>query len=925
MNELFAFAKVKRFAIAAVLNPSSHSNSNGVVLFPGPRRATGNAARYASSASFLVPYAVGSSVEPQLAEIELEPQVISKRSSIAQQDAHNSNIARKYLLDQTANLLAAAAVAAASSRPQQSLVNARSQRQLTSYDRPALMSPLLRLQEFGAKRAATLPSDKQQQTVAVEEHYATANSKFQANFAAPSARQDDAAVDTRRYSSADVSAPRASRLGLSDEESSLLLSNSMSANIAPDDYSPSIGAQQSQVQTSTYSDKEGSAGPVGSYANAAPEQAASATASRQSNLRLLSSANNNNAQYESPENNYAANEYRPAQQRIRQHQTGYQQAQPRQQSSAANNNEEYNSPPQANDGSYTPEHPQQEAAYAKKPDRLAMLLKKSQFSCANKKDGYYADNSVECQAFHYCVAGAKHSWQCPEGTVFHQVHLNCVPASQDICDQTERYHMVNEYLYKPMDQNGPNQTTRYHQRYYPEEFTLGMPSAGITYENVAAPDTQPEAQPQPQVQPQPQPQQRQHQTYAQQYAQSQSAPSPPSTYSSPPAPRRVGNADAAATPHSSRQTVRSEDIVYASPQINTQSSPYYSSPVSSSSARYSSGTRAINSISNNNNNLIYGSYHQQSNEAATPPSYSRSYPSSSSTQASRSLPSLPHSHSANAEHANNYATEVLSQYMPSPSSSNSAPSSEQYLPSSQYSDSEPDYRNVPSAEPSYSSSPSGESQSRPDEAPAYTSHVRTTAQSGQYSAPVAAVTASYQRAVEPIRGVARTLISAEQSAANGEQSAEAHLYSSSQNSRIDATNAATIAARRATAEGIPVYGRNVMLRRRELTRNYSKPQSSSALRPSSSSRIAISEFGQHNLIRDALSSNLQVSASSRDELQVSQPLRIVRLKPTETGNTTSTQVPTTTRKPLTNAAIITTTKVPSTESSNNNNKQPTSS
>lgn len=50
----------------------------------------------------------------------------------------------------------------------------------------------------------------------------------------------------------------------------------------------------------------------------------------------------------------------------------------------------------------------------KKPSRLELLLAESKFSCGSKKDGYYADLSVGCQVFHYCVAGVKHSWQCPE-------------------------------------------------------------------------------------------------------------------------------------------------------------------------------------------------------------------------------------------------------------------------------------------------------------------------------------------------------------------------------------------------------------------------------------------------------------------------------------------------------------------------------
>ncbi|RWS16951.1 early nodulin-75-like protein [Dinothrombium tinctorium] len=110
-----------------------------------------------------------------------------------------------------------------------------------------------------------------------------------------------------------------------------------------------------------------------------------------------------------------------------------------------------------------------------KPSKLELLLQTSKFGCSNKKDGYYADSSVNCEVFHYCVGGAKHSWMCPEGTVFHQVHLNCVPASQDICSESDKYSaQVNDFLYKPLDQKGPNNTIRYHQRFYPEQF-IGEP------------------------------------------------------------------------------------------------------------------------------------------------------------------------------------------------------------------------------------------------------------------------------------------------------------------------------------------------------------------------------------------------------------------------------------------------------------------
>ncbi|XP_046917186.2 uncharacterized protein LOC124497563 [Dermatophagoides farinae] len=117
----------------------------------------------------------------------------------------------------------------------------------------------------------------------------------------------------------------------------------------------------------------------------------------------------------------------------------------------------------------------------RKPDRLALLLAESKFSCDGVKNGYYADETVGCQVFHYCVEGVKHSWQCPENTVFHQIHLNCVPNTQDICQQSSKYHIVNEYLHKELDERGPNNTVLYHQRFYPDGFDYsgGDPVAQI--------------------------------------------------------------------------------------------------------------------------------------------------------------------------------------------------------------------------------------------------------------------------------------------------------------------------------------------------------------------------------------------------------------------------------------------------------------
>ncbi|KAG5677419.1 hypothetical protein PVAND_007177 [Polypedilum vanderplanki] len=64
-------------------------------------------------------------------------------------------------------------------------------------------------------------------------------------------------------------------------------------------------------------------------------------------------------------------------------------------------------------------------------------------------------------------------WICPEGATFHQVHLICMPPSdENICQQSSKYHFVNDYLYKPINmeefQSKPNVSLRYHERYYPE-------------------------------------------------------------------------------------------------------------------------------------------------------------------------------------------------------------------------------------------------------------------------------------------------------------------------------------------------------------------------------------------------------------------------------------------------------------------------
>ncbi|XP_071440475.1 uncharacterized protein [Hetaerina americana] len=110
-----------------------------------------------------------------------------------------------------------------------------------------------------------------------------------------------------------------------------------------------------------------------------------------------------------------------------------------------------------------------------KPDRLTELLPLSKFNCGGLGTGYYADEGLQCEVFHYCQGGSRHSWICPEGFTFHQVHLICMPPGGDnICQKSSQFHFVNDYLYRPINaeevQAKPNVTLRYADRYYPENY-----------------------------------------------------------------------------------------------------------------------------------------------------------------------------------------------------------------------------------------------------------------------------------------------------------------------------------------------------------------------------------------------------------------------------------------------------------------------
>ncbi|XP_043193429.1 alpha/beta-gliadin MM1-like [Amphibalanus amphitrite] len=115
---------------------------------------------------------------------------------------------------------------------------------------------------------------------------------------------------------------------------------------------------------------------------------------------------------------------------------------------------------------------EEEEDYAEEPDRLAELLAVSTFKCDPSATGYYADDSVNCEVFHYCAAGVKHSWVCPNGNSFHQINLICQPQSADnICQRSNEFTFVNDYLYQQISND--TRKPQYADRYYPDASAAG--------------------------------------------------------------------------------------------------------------------------------------------------------------------------------------------------------------------------------------------------------------------------------------------------------------------------------------------------------------------------------------------------------------------------------------------------------------------
>ena len=110
--------------------------------------------------------------------------------------------------------------------------------------------------------------------------------------------------------------------------------------------------------------------------------------------------------------------------------------------------------------------------YVEEPDRLGELLAVSTFKCDPTATGYYADDTVNCEVFHYCAAGVKHSWVCPNGNSFHQINLICQPQSADnICQRSNEFTFVNDYLYQQISND--TRKPQYADRYYPDASAAG--------------------------------------------------------------------------------------------------------------------------------------------------------------------------------------------------------------------------------------------------------------------------------------------------------------------------------------------------------------------------------------------------------------------------------------------------------------------
>ncbi|XP_076069336.1 uncharacterized protein LOC143041396 [Oratosquilla oratoria] len=71
------------------------------------------------------------------------------------------------------------------------------------------------------------------------------------------------------------------------------------------------------------------------------------------------------------------------------------------------------------------------------------------FECENRLPGIYADQEAACQLYHMCLHGGhKHSFLCPNGTVFHQAYFICDLWFNVDCARATEFYILNEDIYK---------------------------------------------------------------------------------------------------------------------------------------------------------------------------------------------------------------------------------------------------------------------------------------------------------------------------------------------------------------------------------------------------------------------------------------------------------------------------------------------
>ncbi|XP_071034946.1 uncharacterized protein [Parasteatoda tepidariorum] len=92
-------------------------------------------------------------------------------------------------------------------------------------------------------------------------------------------------------------------------------------------------------------------------------------------------------------------------------------------------------------------------------------IPRTHFSCREKgAPGYYADPETGCQVFHMCHgSGSKHSFLCPNGTLFSQYLMVCDWHSRVQCENGRSNFGVNDQLFN--QHSIPNHSPTYHNQY----------------------------------------------------------------------------------------------------------------------------------------------------------------------------------------------------------------------------------------------------------------------------------------------------------------------------------------------------------------------------------------------------------------------------------------------------------------------------